>query len=103
MLAFERAWRAQDADAVLRFLAPDVELTTTAPFRVREQLRGAQVHAAVADLCRGVRIDLTRAQLTRDRATWTVRLDGAPPRRGRIDAEFEDRAVVRIRLGPEPA
>ena len=100
VLAFERAWRAQDVDAISAVLAPDVELTSIAPFRVREGLRGEEVHAAVADLCRDVRLDLTREQLTHDRATWTVRLDGGV--RGRVEAELDGRRVTRLRLGPEP-
>jgi hypothetical protein len=45
-------------------------------------------------------MDLTRKQLTRDRAAWTVRLDGGV--RGRVEAEFDGRRLVRLRLGPEP-
>lgn len=101
-LAFERAWRARDVDAVLRVLTPDVELTSTAPFRPRDRLRGAQVRAVVPDLCRGVRMDLTRAQLTHDRSMWTVRLDGTPSARGRIEAELDEGRIARVRLGPEP-
>ncbi len=102
VLAFERAWRARNLDEVLRILAPDAELTSAAPFPARGALRGEQVRTAVADLCRDVRLDLTRAQLTRDRARWTVRLDGAPDVRGRVEAEFDRHRVVRLRLGPEP-
>ena len=100
VLDFERAWRARDLDAILAVLAHDAELTSAAPFPVRESVRGPQVHAAVADLSRDVRMDLTRKQLTRDRAAWTVRLDGGV--RGRVEAEFDGRRLVRLRLGPEP-
>jgi NTE family protein len=99
VLAFERAWRARDLDAILPVLAPDVELTSAAPFPVRGPLRGAAVHAAVTALSRDVRMDLTRKQLTRDRATWTVRLGEV---RGRVAAEFDGRRLVRLRLGPDP-
>ena len=102
-LEFERAWRADDLDLVLRILAPDVELTSSAPFLHRDLLRGAEVHAAVADLRRGARLDLTREQLTHDRATWTVRLDGAVDARGQVEVEFSHRRVVRLRFGPVPA
>ena len=99
VLAFERAWRAGDGDAVLPFLAPDVELTSTAPFREREPLRGSEVHAVMAELCRDVQPDVTRKHLTRDRTTWTVRLgDGV---RGRVEAEMDGRGLVRLRLGPD--
>ena len=100
VLVFERAWRARDVDAVLRVLAPDVELTSSAPFRPRDALRGAQAHAEVADLADAVRMDLTRKQLTRELATWTVRLEGDAERRGRVEAEIDGRRITRLRLGP---
>ena len=100
VLVFERAWRARDVDAVLRVLAPDVELTSSAPFRPRDALRGAQAHAEVADLADAVRMDLTRKQLTRELATWTVRLESDAGRRGRVEAEIDGRRITRLRLGP---
>jgi NTE family protein len=101
MLAFERAWRNQDVDAVLKIMAPDVELSSTAPFEVRDGLRGEQAHTEIVELCRAVRMDLTRIQLTRERAAWTVRLAGGrADLRGRVDAEIVDGRVVRLRLGP---
>ena len=61
----------------------------------------AQARAEVADLCAAVsRMDLTRKQLTRERATWTVRVDGEADRRGRVEAEIVDGRVTRLRLGP---
>ena len=100
VLTFERAWRARDVDAVLRVLTPDVELTSSAPFRPRDALRGAQAHAEVADLADAVRMDLTRKQLTRELATWTVRLEGDAGRRGRVEAEIDGHRITRLRLGP---
>ena len=101
MLAFEQAWRAGDVETrVLAILAPDVELTSSAPFRPRDGLRGEHARAEVADLCTAVRLDLTRKQLTRERATWTVRLDGEADRRGRVEAEIADGAVTALRMGP---
>jgi len=100
MLVFERAWRSQDVDGVLSILAPDVELTSTAPFRPRDGLRGDRARTEVAELCPAVSLDLTRKQLTRERATWTVRVDGAADRRGRVEAEIVDGRVTRLRLGP---
>ena len=99
-LAFEQAWRDRNLDAILPALAPDAELTAAAPFPLRDPVSGPQVRAAVADLARDVRIDLTRKQVTRDRATWTVRLGEA---RGRVEAEFDGGRVVRLRLGPDLA
>jgi NTE family protein len=100
MLAFERAWRSQDVDGVLSILAADVELTSVAPFRPRAGLSGGDARAEVADLCAAVRMDLTRKQLTRERATWTVRLDGEAELQGRVEAEIADGRVTGLRLGP---
>jgi NTE family protein len=99
--AFEDAWRAAADDEVLELFAPDAELTSTAPFRVRPNLRGQDAHDAIRALRSDVRMDLTHKQLTRERAVWTVRLEGSPSdTRGRIEAEFEDGRVVRVQLGP---
>ncbi len=91
-LAFERAWRAKDIDAVLGHLAPDVELAAAGPFRVD----GGDARADVAELCRTAAMDLTRKQLTRERAVWNVRLPEGP---GRIEAEIADGQVKRLRFG----
>ncbi len=99
--AFEDAWRRGDVDEVLALFAPDVELTSTGPFRARALLRGEDAHDAVRELCKDVRMDLTHKQLTRERAVWTVRLDGsASGAQGRIEAAFADGRVVRVQLGP---
>ena len=100
MLAFEQAWRSGDVDGVLAILAPDVELTSTAPFRPRDGLRGGHARAEVAELCTAVRLDLTRKQLTRERATWTVRLEGEADRTGRVEAEIVDGVVTALRMSP---
>jgi NTE family protein len=99
---FERAWQRQDVDALLRALAPDVELTAAAPFPA-QLVRGSQVRAVVERLCREVRMDLTRKQLTREHAAWTVRLpDAGGDGLGRVVAELVDGRVARLRLGPSP-
>ena len=85
---------------MLAILAPDVELTSTAPFRPRDGLRGEHARAEVAELCTAVRLDLTRKQLTRERATWTVRLEGEADRRGRVEAEIVDGRRDRAADGP---
>src|SRR4051812_16896500 len=103
-LAFERAWRRQDTAELIRFLADDAELTSTGPFPALGPVRGGQVHEAVRVLARDVRVDLTRKQLTRERAAWTVRIDvdGAGDR-GLVEAEFRDGRVARLQLVPVPA
>ena len=54
----------------------------------------------MAELCRAAAMDLTRKQLTRELATWTVRLEGDAGRRGRVEAEIDGRRITRLRLGP---
>ena len=78
-----------EVEAVLGHLAPDVKLTAEGPF----QVGGGDARTEVADLCRAATMDLTRKQLTRDRAVWDVRLSEG---RGRIEAEIvEGRAQRR--------
>jgi NTE family protein len=99
--AFEDAWRRGDVVEVLKLFGPNVELTFAEPFQVRPLLRGDDAHDAVRQLCKDVRMDLTHKQLTRERAVWTVRLDGsASSAQGRIEAAFDDGRVVRVQLGP---
>jgi NTE family protein len=103
VLAFERAWRRQDLDAVLQILAPEAELVATAPFPEARRAPGAQVREAVAALCRDVRMDLTRKQLNREHASWTVRFrGGAPDQLGRITATLTDGRITGLTLGPAP-
>jgi hypothetical protein len=77
--------------AELGHLAPDVELAVAGPF----QAEGDSAHADVAELCRSAAMDLTRKQLTRDRAVWDVRLPGG---RGRIAADIVDGRVTRLQF-----
>jgi len=100
-LAFERAWRRKDVDAVAGFLADGAELESIDPFPEHAGVRGQQLRDVLSNLCRNIRLDLTRKQLTRDQAAWTVRIDGAEPvRRGRVDAKFRDGQLVHLRIGP---
>ena len=92
-LGFESAWRAKDIEAVLGHLAPDVQLTAAGPFAGVD----GDARARIAELCRTAAMDLTRKQLTRDRAVWDVRLpEGPAGSRGRIEAEIVDGKVVRL-------
>ena len=47
--------RARTSTRVLAVLAPDVELSSTAPFRPRDGLRGDQARTEVAELCTAVK------------------------------------------------
>jgi hypothetical protein len=92
-LGFESAWRAKDVEAVLGHLAPDVQLTATGPFAVAD----GDARARIAALFRTASMDLTRKQLTRERAVWEVRLpEGPAGSRGRIEAEIVDGKVTRL-------
>ena len=100
-LAFEQAWRRVDTTELMHCLSDDAELTSTNPFPVRGPVRGRQLHQVIRELASDVRMDLTRKQLTREKATWSVRVDeeGAT-RRGLISAEFQDNRITRVHLGP---
>ena len=99
-LAFERAWRRKDVDAVAGFLADDADLESVDPFPEHAGVRGQQLRDVLSTLCRDVRLDLTRKQLTRDLVAWTVRIDGAESvRRGRVVAEFRHGQLVHLRIG----
>jgi NTE family protein len=103
-LAFERAWQRGDTDEVLRSVADDAELSGAAPFSVRGALRGRELEEAVRDLSQRARVDVTRKQVSRDRTTWTLRLDdGGAGDRGLAEVEFRDGRLVRLRLGPAPS
>jgi hypothetical protein len=56
-------------------------------------------------LSAGVRVDLTRKLLARERVTWTLRTrgeHGATGSSGQAEAEFRDGKVTSLRLGPLP-
>jgi hypothetical protein len=76
---------------VLGHLAPDVELTAAGSFSATT----GDARTDLAELCRTAAMDLTRKQLTRERAVWDVRL---PEGRGRIEADVVDGQVKRLRF-----
>ena len=54
-------------------------------------------------VCAQLRIDLTRKQLTREHASWTVRFrGGAADQLGRITATLADGRITGLTLGPAP-
>jgi ribosomal protein L21E len=62
---------------------------------------GQQLREVLSSLCRDVRLDLTRKQLTRDLVAWTVRIDGTESvRRGRVVAQFRHGQLVHLQIGP---
>jgi hypothetical protein len=66
-----------------------VQLTAAGSFAGED----GDARTRIAELCRTAAMDLTRKQLTRDRAVWDVRL---PEGRGRIEAEIVDGKVTRL-------
>lgn len=102
-LAFERAWRDKDAEAVFGFFAEGCTLTSAEPFPAatlhddREAL-----HAFVAgQLARNVEVDMTRRQFAGDEVRWLVRFGHDGERHlGQAGARFENGKIVRFALGP---
>jgi NTE family protein len=106
-LAFERAWADKNAAAVMRLFAEDLELISAPPFSGQGSHRGSgQVYRFVQEqLSAGVRMDLTRKLVARERVTWTLRTRGngaGPDLHGQAEAEFRGGKVVSLRLGPLP-
>jgi NTE family protein len=104
-LAFERAWRAGDAEAAASFFADDARLVSQAPFPEHREIRGATAIRRFrrAYLGPGIAIDVTRKQIAGDRVTWSARWradEAAAPACGEIQAEFRDEQVTHLALRP---
>jgi NTE family protein len=102
-LAFERAWRAADVDAAMRFFAQDARLESRAPFPEHGPTHGAQAVQGFlrAHLEDRITIDVTRKQIAGDRVTWSARWrprGSSDPLRGEIEAEFRGDLVASLRL-----
>jgi NTE family protein len=103
-LAFERAWRARDADELMSFVADDVEFVSASPFPDRGPLRGAErLRPFVREhLTTDIVMDATRKQVARHGVTWTVRMHGdgrAAPVRGHAEAQLRGAKITALRLG----
>jgi len=103
-LAFERAWRAGDVEATLRFFAPDARLASSAPFPAFEPTTGAPaIERFLRDHLTGdVTLDVTRKQVAGDSVTWSARWHprGSGERvRGMITATFRDQQITTLTLG----
>jgi NTE family protein len=103
-LAFERAWRRRDPEAVLACFADDAELVSQPPFPDRGVLRGrGGIEGFVRQhLTTELQVDPTRKQVARDRVTWTVRTwrdDPGERVQGRAEAELRGGRVTALRLG----
>ena len=102
-LAFERAWEARDADAIMRHFAEDAELVSADPFpasRRRTTRTGRGVRHR--PLCDSIRIDPVRKQIAEDRVTWSIRMRAnGSVIEGLAEAEIGSDGVSSLRLGPE--
>jgi len=103
-LGFEQAWRAGDADRVIAYFADDAEVSSAAPFTVREAstgIKGVREFVTRA-LGRKIRLDLTRKQISGDVVSWRIRLpaENGKPQRGLAQARFADGKITHFTLGP---
>lgn len=103
-IAFERAWKEQDSEAVLTFFADDVELMSSEPFPEAGPSRGiSHVSAFVDEHLESATIDLTRKQVAQDRITWTMKTaskrSGARER-GQAEITLTAGRITSLTLGP---
>jgi NTE family protein len=106
-LAFERAWADNDVAAVMASFAEDAELVSVPPFTGHRSHRGSgQARQFVREqLSAGVRMDLTRKLIARERVTWTLRRrdeQAGTELSGQAQAQFQDGKITSLRLGPLP-
>ncbi|MBV8945506.1 MAG: patatin-like phospholipase family protein [Solirubrobacterales bacterium] len=103
-LAFERAWKEQNSEALLSFFADNVELRSTDPFPEAGPTRGAgDVHTFIDEHLSNAIIDLTRKQVARDRVIWTVKTcakSSGAPTRGRAEIALTAGRITSLTLGP---
>jgi NTE family protein len=107
-LAFEDAWKRDDADAVMGFFADESELVSSPPFPALAPQRGVErIRRYVQEhLMVDIALDLTRKQIAKDRVTWSVgvRRSGGSQRgprvEGRAEAAFRGDTILSLRLGP---
>jgi NTE family protein len=105
-LAFEKAWRSRDLEAVVSFFAEDAELVSSAPFPGNGPYNGkARIRSFLTEyLAEGVRMDLTKKQVARDGVSWTVRVatgdESTNRTEGVVEAEFWEGKIRALRLRP---
>ncbi|MBV9944308.1 MAG: patatin-like phospholipase family protein [Solirubrobacterales bacterium] len=103
-LAFERAWKEQDFDAVLSFFADDVRLSSTEPFPKTGPIRGiSHVNAFIDQHLSSAIIDPTRKQVARDRVVWTVKTSSKSSgarTRGVAEIALRGGRITSLTLGP---
>ena len=103
-LAFEKAWRSRDLEAVVSFFAEDAELVSSAPFPGNGPYNGkARIRFFLTEyLAEGVRMDLTKKQVARDGVSWTVRAatgdESTNRTEGVVEAEFWEGKIRALRL-----
>lgn len=106
-LGFEHAWRAADVEAVVAYFDRDADVSSAAPFTVRETRTGIEgVREFVTNaLSKDITLDLTRKQISGDRVNWRIRLpaENGKRRKGLAQARFANGRITSLRLGPLPS
>lgn len=91
-------------DRVIAYFDDDAEVSSAAPFTVRESSTGkVGVREFVTKaLGRNIRLDLTRKQISGDVVSWRIRLpvENGKPQRGLAQARFRDGRITHFVLGP---
>ena len=104
-LAFEKAWKSRDPDAVMAFFVEDATLTSSAPFPKSGRHSGrSRIRAFVTDhLTREVRVDLTRKQVAQNGVSWNVRKPAGEGPEDRVEgvaeAVFRGGEIESLHLG----
>jgi NTE family protein len=106
-LAFERAWADNDVAAVMASFAADPEVISAPPFTGHRSHRGSGPARQLVQeqLAAGVRMDLTRKLVARERVTWTLRRhdeQAGTDLSGQAQAQLQDGKITSLRLGPLP-
>lgn len=103
-LAFERAWRNKDAEAVFGFFADDCTLVSADPFPTASLGGdGDGLHDFITEqLAREIEVDMTRRQFAGDEVLWRIRFSDehvGERQLGQAGARFENGKIVRFTLG----
>jgi hypothetical protein len=105
-LAFERAWAANDVAAVMASFAADPEVVSAPPFTDRNHRGSGPARQFVQEqLSAGVRMDLTRKLVARERVSWMLRRpdeQAGTDLSGQAQAQFQGGKITSLRLGPLP-
>ena len=102
-LDFETAWRNNDEDAVLGFLADDCAVTSEDPFPPFSATGEQAAQFVLERLARDTEIDMTRRQYASDHYLWRVRFvdrSTGERRRGQVGIIIRNGQITRVMVGP---